>query len=201
MKMCSICAGVAAMAVFLAGLAAGPTLSGATSLAARDASPGKGSGASPKVARLTKDEIVAKYVSSCLAQPAKEQECGRVRKDAVEIVKEDLHTLGSSANRSYMPTIVKIFQNDDVELRIAAADAIGMIGPQDGDVDALIPLTNDPVPDVRRAAMHMVTRGKGPALTLLSQRIGLHAIGQHPEDPAGCRQVRNAGRAQQCVSL
>jgi HEAT repeats len=181
MKMCVICAGVAAIAVLLAGLAAGPTPSGATSLAARDASPGKGSGASPKVAHLTKDEIVAKYVSSCLAQPAKEQECGKVRKDAVEIVKEDLHTLGSSANRSYMPTIVKIFQNDDVELRIAAADAIGMIGPQDGDVDALIPLINDPVPDVRRAVIQMVTRGKGPALTLLSQRMVSLRSGSTPD--------------------
>ena len=55
MKMRSICAGVAAIAVFLAGSAAGPTPSGATSLAARDASPGKGSGASPKVAHLTKE--------------------------------------------------------------------------------------------------------------------------------------------------
>ncbi len=108
---------------------------------------------------------------AALAQPAKEEECGKVRKDAVEIVKEDLHTLGSSADRTYMPTILKIFKNDDVELRIAAADAIGMIGPQDSDVDALIPLTNDPVPDVRRAVMQMVARGKGPALTLLSQRI------------------------------
>ena len=66
MKMRSICAGVATIAVIFVGSAAGPTPSGATSLAARDASPGKGSGASPKVAHLTKDEIVAKYVNSCL---------------------------------------------------------------------------------------------------------------------------------------
>ena len=80
MKIRSICTGVAAIAVFLVGSAAGPTPSAATSLAARDASPGKGSGASPRVARLTKDEIVAKYVSSCLPQPAKEEECGKVRR-------------------------------------------------------------------------------------------------------------------------
>jgi len=183
MKIRSICAGVAAIAGSLVGLAAGPTPTGATSLAARDASPGKGSGASPRVARLTKDDIVAKYVNSCLAQPAKEEECGKVRKDAVEIVKEDLRTLGSSADRTYMPTILKIFKNDDVELRIAAADAIGMIGPQDSDVDALIPLTNDPVPDVRRAVMQMVARGKGPALTVLSQRIVSMRSGNTPDQP------------------
>ncbi len=183
MKIRSICTGVAAIAVFLVGSAAGPTPSAATSLAARDASPGKGSGASPRVARLTKDEIVAKYVSSCLPQPAKEEECGKVRKDAVEIVKEDLHTLGSSADRTYMPTILKIFKNDDVELRIAAADAIGMIGPQDSDVEKLAPLTNDPVPDVRRAVMQMVARGKGPALTVLSQRIVSMRSGNTPDQP------------------
>jgi hypothetical protein len=69
-----------------------------------------------------------------------------------------------------VPTILKILNNDDVVLRIAAADAIGMIGPQDSDVDALIPLTNDPVPDVRKAVMQMIAHGKGPALALLGQR-------------------------------
>lgn len=183
MKMRSTYAGVAVIAVYLAGVAAGPTPSGATSLAARDASPGKSSAASSKTAPQTKDDIVAKYVKSCLAQPAKEEECGKVRKDAVEIVKEDLHTLGSSANRTYMPTILKIFNNDDVMLRIAAADAIGMIGPQDGDVDALIPLTNDPVPDVRRAVMQMVAHGKGPALALLGQRMIAMRSGSTPDQP------------------
>ncbi len=174
---------VAAIAIYLAGLAAGAAPSGATSLAARDASPGKGSSPSPKVAPPTKDAIVAKYVKSCLAQPAKEEECGKVRKDAVEIVKEDLRTLGSSADRTYMPTILKIFKNDEVELRIAAADAIGMIGPQDSDVDALIPLTNDPVPDVRKAIMQTVGHGKGPALALLRQRIVPMRSGSTPDQP------------------
>ena len=98
-------------------------------------------------------------------------------------MKEDLHTLGSLANRTYMPTILKIFNNDDVVLRIAAADAIGMIGPQDSDVDALIPLTNDPVPDVRRAVMQMVAHGKGPALALLGQRVIPVRSGSIPDQP------------------
>ena len=183
MKTRSTCAGIAAIAVYLAGLAVEPTPSGATSLAARDASAGKGSVASPKVAPSTKDAIVAKYVKSCLTQPPKEEECGKVRKDAVEIVKEDLRTLGSSADRTYMPTILKIFKNDEVELRIAAADAIGMIGPQDSDVDALIPVTNDPVPDVRRAVMQTVGHGKGPAFALLRQRIVQTRSGSAPDQP------------------
>ncbi len=53
------------------------------------------------------------------------------------------------------------------ELRIAAADAIGMIGPQDQDVETLTSLANDPVPDVRRAVSQAVMHGKGacPELT------------------------------------
>jgi hypothetical protein len=184
MKMRSMCAGVVAIAVYLAGLAAGPTPSGATSLAAKDASPSKGSSATPRVAAPTKDEIVAKYVNSCLAQPAKEEECSKIRKDAVAIVKEDLHTLGSSANRTYMPTILKMFKSDEFELRIAAADAIGMIGPQDQDVDILIPMTNDPVPDVRHAVSNMLSHGKGNALTLLKERTIPMRTGRTPDKPA-----------------
>src|SRR6476620_8486656 len=105
MKMRSTYTGVAAIVVCLVGVTSGPTASNATSLAARDASPGKSSIASPKAALQTKDDIVAKYVKSCLAQPAKEEECGKIRKDAVEIVKEDLHTLEYSAHRKYIPTI------------------------------------------------------------------------------------------------
>jgi HEAT repeats len=181
MKIRSTYAAVAAIVFYLAGLTAGPAPSGATSLAAKGDSPGKGSGVFPKAAGPTKDEIVAKYVKSCLGQPAKEEECGKVRKAAVDIVKEDLHTLGSSADRAYVPTILKLFKNDEVDLRIAAADAMGMIGPQDVDVDALIPFTNDPVPDVRRSVMQMVGRGKGPGLALLGQRMTSTRSGSTPD--------------------
>jgi hypothetical protein len=66
---------------------------------------------------------------------------------------------------------------------MAAADAIGMIGPQDQDVDAIIPLTNDPVPDVRAAASHMIGRGKGSAISLLRQRVMPQRTGRTPETP------------------
>jgi|CXWL01.1.fsa_nt_gi hypothetical protein len=175
---------VVVFTVSLAGQATAPTPSGATSLAARDASPRKDSVAAPRAAAPTKDEIVAKYVASCLAQPMKQEECGKVRIPAVEILKEDLQTLGSSTNRTYMPTIVKIFRNDEVELRIAAADALGMIGPQDQDVDALAPLANDPVPDVRRAVSQAISHGKGSAISLLGQRTPSMKTGLAPETPA-----------------
>jgi hypothetical protein len=132
----------------------------------------------------TKDEIVAKFVSSCLTKPAIEGNCDKLRKDGVEILKEDLHTLGSSANRAYMPGLVKIFKSDEPELRIAAADGIGMIGPQDSDIDLLAPLTNDPVPDVRSAVAQMISHGKGSAISLLGQRTLSMRAGLTPETPA-----------------
>ena len=40
---------------------------------------------------------------AALPSLSKEGNCDKLRKDAVEILKEDLHTLGSSTNRTYMP--------------------------------------------------------------------------------------------------
>ena len=131
-----------------------------------------------------KDETVKKYLDGCQTKPAKEANCEKLRKDAVEILKEDLLTLGSSANRGFLLSILPVFKSDEPELRIAAADAIGMIGPQDQDVDLLTPLANDQVPDVRRAVSQMISRGRGSALSLLGQRTISMRAGLTPETPA-----------------
>jgi hypothetical protein len=183
MKMHLTLPTVVAIAVFLAWLGTVPGLSGATSLRGDGASPGKGSGPSPKGEVMTKDEILMRYMDGCRVKSDKEGNCDKLRKDGVEILKEDLSTLGSSTNRTYMPVILKMFKSDEAELRIAAADAIGMIGPQDGDIDLLAPLTNDPVPDVRRAVAQMISHGKGSAISLLGQRITSMRSGLTPETP------------------
>ena len=185
MKMHSTCTSVVAISVFLTGLGTVPSLSGATSLRGHGTAPGGGTESSPIAAIITKDEIVAKFVYSCLTKSAKEGNCDKLRKDGVEILKEDLRTLGSSANRTYMPGLVKIFKSDEAELRIAAADAIGMIGPQDSDTELLAPLANDPIPDVRRAVAQMISHGKGSAISLLAQRTLSMRVGLTPETPAG----------------
>jgi hypothetical protein len=145
-------------------LTALPGLAWATSPPDAGTPPGTAPVSSPK------DEAVKKYIQGCRSKPIKDANCDKLRKEAVEILKEDLHTLGSSANRTYMPTLLKIFKKDEPELKIAAADAIGMIGPQDSDVELLAPFTNDPVPDVRNAVTKMLQHGKGSAITLLGQR-------------------------------
>lgn len=131
-----------------------------------------------------KDETVKKYLDGCQSKPAKEANCEKLKKDAVEILKEDLLTLGSSANHNYFLSILPVFKREEAELRIAAADAIGMIGPQESDAELLVPVTNDPVPDVRRAVTQMISRGKGPVFNLLVQRTSSMKMGLTPEAPA-----------------
>ena len=129
-------------------------------------------------------EPVKKYIESCLRKPTQAADCEKVRTSAVDILKEDLLTLGSTADRVYLPRIVRMFKSEEIELRIATADAIGMIGPQDSDVDVLAPLTNDPVPDVRQAVRQMISRGKGTALTLLTERTMPMRTGRTLDKPA-----------------
>lgn len=149
------------------------------------AAPLPGDGTPPGTAPVSspKDEAVKKYLQSCRSKPVKDTNCDKIRKEAVEILKEDVLTLGSSANRTYMPVLLKILKKDEPELRIAAADAMGMIGPQDSDVDLLAPLTNDPIPDVRQAVTKMLQRGKGSAISLLGQRVSEMRTGPTPDTP------------------
>jgi hypothetical protein len=130
-----------------------------------------------------KDATVSQFLEGCLGKTMKFPNCDKLRKDSVEILKEDVQRLGSTAERTYLPVIVRMFRSDEVELRIAAADAIGMIGPQDGDVETLAPLTNDPAPDVRQAVSSMLRQGKGSAMTLLKERTIPMRIGRMPDKP------------------
>ena len=139
--------------------------------------------AAPTSADDPEDQLVAKFLHDCSGKGVKEASCEKRRNDFVAILKEDLLTLGATADRQYIPDIAKIFRRREVELRLAAADAIGMIGPEDSDVDMLIPLTNDPVPDVRHAVSNMVPHGKGKALDLLKERIYPRRTGPTPEKP------------------
>ena len=156
---------VMAVAVLIPGFAVATSLSGKGPVTDPSSSP------PPQPPPLTKRQVVKKYVKSCGKKPAKEANCDTLRKDVVGIVKDSLHTLGSSTKRAYVPTIVKFFKNDEVVLRIAAADAMGMIGPQDQDMDALATSANDPVPDVRRAVAQAIMHGKGSVITLLGRRV------------------------------
>ena len=138
----------------------------------------------PAWAGPSKDETVDKFLHDCAAKPVKDATCEKLRNEFVEILKEDLRRLGSTTRRTYLPVIVRMLESHEAELRIAAADAIGMIGPHDSDVDKLAPFTNDPVPDVRHAVSNMLYHGKGSALALLKQRAVPMRNGQTPDKPS-----------------
>jgi HEAT repeats len=175
---------VGASALFMAALGSFSSQSEATSLRGIGSTPEGVQASSSKGEVSGKQPIVGQYTNTCANKPAPADPCEKIRKDAVEIFKEDLQTLGSSTDRTYLPAILWIFKSYDPELRIAAADAVGMIGPQDQDVEALAPLANDPVPDVRRAVSQAISHGKGSAVSLLAKRTPQLKSGLTPETPA-----------------
>ncbi len=71
---------------------------------------------------------------------------------AVAILKRDIDTLGASGQPEYLPMLTKVLASPDPELRAAAADSIGMIGPTDAETPALSKLLNDTSPEVAKAA-------------------------------------------------
>jgi hypothetical protein len=144
-----------------------------------------GDGSPPGSAPSPKTEAVKKFMEACWTAGAKDAGCDKLRKDAVEILKEDLQTLGSSANPGYLPVIQPLLKSEEPDLRIAAADAIGMIGPQGADLETLAAAANDPIPDVRRAVSQMLSQAKGEPFVSLSKRVSLAQRSGHvPDSPA-----------------
>lgn len=74
------------------------------------------------------------------------------RGKAVEILADDILTLGSSAKRTNLPLLEAVLQRGEPELRAAAAEAIGMIRPTRTELPLLVAALNDPLPSVRDAA-------------------------------------------------
>jgi hypothetical protein len=129
------------------------------------------------------DQIVANYLRDCGGKAPKNANCEKLRNEFIAILQEDLLTLGSTADRQFLPDIVRILGRKEVELRLAAPHAIGMIGLEDSDVNLLLPYINDRVPDVRHAVANMISQGKGKALELLKERIFPIRTGREVEKP------------------
>jgi len=128
------------------------------------------------VGTSTQDEDKAKtvkaFVQYCQGQTKSSPECEKIRKEAVSILKEDLLTLGSSADKSKSPLLVNVLRSNEAELRAAAADALGMIRPTPAEVPALMKALNDSVPLVRqsvRAALQSKTE-PSPAADILIRK-------------------------------
>jgi HEAT repeat protein len=60
--------------------------------------------------------------------------------------------MGASGQPEYLAMLAKVLASPEPELRAAAADSIGMIGPTDDETPQLSKLLNDKSPEVVRAA-------------------------------------------------
>jgi hypothetical protein len=87
----------------------------ATSLRGIGSTPEKVQESAPQGASATKKQLVGQYTNQCANKPAPADPCDKIRKDAIEIFKEDLQTLGSSTDRTYLPAILGIFKSHEPE--------------------------------------------------------------------------------------
>ncbi len=125
------------------------------------------------------DQVVNAYLQACLGGAKQDKGCEKLRQEAVPIIKEDVLTLGASADPAHLRVLADILQSDEVELRTAAADAIGMIGPTAAETPALTEAFNDRVPVVRTAAYMALEHSRDPATKPIVDRgmIALARIG------------------------
>jgi hypothetical protein len=123
------------------------------------------------------------------------------RSQAVDILAEDIIVLGSTADRSYVPPLILILQRGEPELRSAAADAIGMIGPTSDEAPLLMESLNDPVPAVRAAALRALQqvrddeRGSLVVRRVQASREGRRASGHERIEPELAPDPRQLGVA------
>lgn len=97
--------------------------------------------------------------------------CPALRAAAIETLATDLRTLGSGGNFGPLPLLVRVLaKSPEAELRAAAADGVGMIGPTAAETAALAAAFNDPVPAVRQSARLALSSSKDPAATVLAGR-------------------------------
>jgi hypothetical protein len=83
----------------------------------------------------------------------------------LQIVSEDIFTLAASERPEDHAVVVGMLRRPELELRLAAADALGMRGTAPGDVPALIEALNDSVPLLRKKVGRAIR--SSPSLYLL----------------------------------
>jgi HEAT repeat protein len=87
----------------------------------------------------------------------------QTRDDAVRILREDILTMGASADQSHLPVLAKVLSSKEPDLREAAANAMGMIGPTVNETNALAQLLTDAEAPVARAARRALEASRDPA--------------------------------------
>ena len=100
---------------------------------------------------------------------------------AVRVLVQDLLQLGGTADPRHLPALARVLRSPQAQLRSAAADAMGMIGPTAAETPALLAALNDPVPAVREKALRALRGIDGePHVAGVLQRAE-HARGDRRE--------------------
>jgi hypothetical protein len=110
-----------------------------------------------------KDDAVQAYLNA--------RSDANLRKAGIEILRSDVLLLGSAADRSSLPLLLTVLERGEPELRAAAANAVGMIGPTAADTPVLVNAFNDPMPAVRQAMLPVLERMQDLSARLLAQRV------------------------------
>jgi hypothetical protein len=137
-----------------------------------------------------KDAILKSYIQSSRDASKRDASYARLRRDAIRILQDDMRRLAETGDEKYLPQLAKSLRSDEPELRTAAADTIGRIGPTSAEIPALSGALNDPVQAVRSASLHALEvapkQGSVPLLigrALDEFRPVSAAKGLQPEEP------------------
>jgi hypothetical protein len=95
----------------------------------------------------------------------------QTRDDAVRILREDILTMGATADQSHLPVLAKVLRSKEPDLREAAANAMGMIGPTVNETNALAELLKDADVPVARAARRALEASRDPAALQLLANV------------------------------
>ena len=144
----------------------------------------------PTIGESEKDATVKAFIESLRNEALSSEAREKARADAVPILTEDLLTLGSTANPHHFPLLVGTLSSDVPDLRAAAADAIGMIGPTADQTPALATALNDPVPAVRGSALKTLRASTDPyAQELVARARREQGLRYMPESVPGEKEL------------
>jgi predicted nucleic acid-binding Zn-ribbon protein len=127
----------------------------------------------PVSSETERNAIVQRFVQSGAASDQ------ALHASAVRILREDILTMGATADEGHLPVLTKMLHSEEPDLRAAAADAMGMIRPTQSETAELSRLLKDPVARVSDAARRALGESSDPAARTLA-RSGQSAGKQAP---------------------
>jgi HEAT repeat protein len=86
-----------------------------------------------------------------------------LRTEALGILRDDVITIGATADPAHLPTLSRLLKSKDAALRAAAAEAMAMIGPTAAQTADLLALLKDPDRNVGAAAREALAESFDPA--------------------------------------